>query len=189
MTATPVRALSPAKRRRLIAGALLRALTATTVLVALYYVLPLDHFVRLPLAVSLTSALLILFFVTLWWVLAIIRAPYPAVRAIEALATTVPLFLLVFATTYFLLEQSDPDSFSTLGLTRSDALYFTVTVFSTVGFGDIVATSQTARLLVTTQMILDLLILGLGIQAFIGAVRVGRKHQTQDPKPAPGDLL
>jgi hypothetical protein len=36
-------------------------------------------------------------------------------------------------------------------LTRTDALYFTVTVFSTVGFGDITAKTETARLVVTGQ--------------------------------------
>jgi hypothetical protein len=38
-------------------------------------------------------------------------------------------------------------------LTHTDGLYFTVTVFSTVGFGDITAKSQAARLVVTGQMI------------------------------------
>jgi hypothetical protein len=43
-------------------------------------------------------------------------------------------------------------------LTRTDALYFTVTVFPTVGFGDITARSETARIVVTGQMIADLVI-------------------------------
>ena len=57
-------------------------------------------------------------------------------------------------------------------------MYFTVTVFSTVGFGDITAVSQPARLLVTSQMILDLVVLGLGIRVLVGAVEVGRKQQS-----------
>jgi voltage-gated potassium channel len=52
-----------------------------------------------------------------------------------------------------------------------------VTVFATVGFGDITATSQPARLIVTAQMILDL-ILGLGIRVFLGAVQRGRQQDT-----------
>jgi voltage-gated potassium channel len=50
----------------------------------------------------------------------------------------------------------------------------TVTLFSTVGFGDITPQQETARLLVTTQMLLDLVILGLGLQAILGAVKRGR---------------
>jgi len=45
-------------------------------------------------------------------------------------------------------------------LTRSDSLYFTVTVFSTVGFGDITPKTELARLLVTGQMVVDVIILG-----------------------------
>ncbi|WP_230195555.1 potassium channel family protein [Streptomyces coriariae] len=44
--------------------------------------------------------------------------------------------LLLFATAYFPMDHSASDSFSD-PLSRSDALYSTVTVCSTVGFGDI----------------------------------------------------
>ncbi|MFJ3882929.1 ion channel [Streptomyces sp. NPDC090077] len=57
---------------------------------------------------------------------------HPRLRGVEVLATTIPLFLLLYATTYYLLEASGPGSFSA-PLTRTDALYFTLTVFSTVG--------------------------------------------------------
>jgi voltage-gated potassium channel len=56
-------------------------------------------------------------------------------------------------------------------LTKSDALYFTVTIFSTVGFGDVSATGETTRLVVTAQMILDLIFLGVGIRVILGAVQ------------------
>jgi hypothetical protein len=66
-------------------------------------------------------------------------------------------------------------------LTRTDALYFTVTVFATVGFGDITATTQGARILVTCQMLLGILIVGLGARIFVDAVKQGRQQQ---PPPA-----
>ena len=47
-------------------------------------------------------------------------------------------------------------------LNHTDALYFTVTVFATVGFGDIIASTAAARLAVTGQMIIDLINLGSG---------------------------
>ncbi|WP_425562565.1 potassium channel family protein [Microlunatus ginsengisoli] len=53
-------------------------------------------------------------------------------------------------------------------LSHTDGLYFTVTVFSTVGFGDITAKTDTARLIVTVQMITDLVVLGLGIKVITG---------------------
>ena len=57
---------------------------------------------------------------------------------------------------------------------RDSSLYFTVTVFATVGFGDIVATSHTARSMVTVQMVLDLILLGAVVRAFVEAVRMAR---------------
>jgi hypothetical protein len=71
-------------------------------------------------------------------------------------------------------------------MTRSNALYFTVTVFATVGFGDITATSQAARLVVTGQMIIDLIIIGLGARVILGAVTRGRRRRLpQDTGAAP----
>ena len=110
---------------------------------------------------------------------AIIRHPHSAVRAIEALAITVPVFLLLFAATYFMMEQSNPDNFNIDLLTRTDSLYFTVTVFATVGFGDITATSQVAACDRHRKMILDLLVLGLVVKVFLGAVEKGRGRQTK----------
>jgi voltage-gated potassium channel Kch len=176
---SPGPALAPAKRRRLIAVALLRSLATAVVLVALYYLLPLDR-ISVPLGVLLAIGLVILLAVASWQVRSIISAKHPTVRAIGALATTVPVFLLLFAATSFLIAKTSPASF-TDHLTRTDALYFTVTTFSTVGYGDISAVSESARLVVTTQMILDLLILGLGIRVFIGAVQRGRQRAQPDP--------
>jgi hypothetical protein len=171
-----------AGRRRLVVLGLLRALATAVVLVALYYLLPLDHINNVPL--TLAAGLLILLVVVAWQLRAIVRAKEPGVRAIVALALTVPLFVLLFASAYFVMARASPANFSTHQLTRTDALYFTVTIFSTVGFGDITATSQSARLVVTAQMILDLLVLGLGIRAFVGAVQLGR--QQTPPANGPG---
>lgn len=178
MTAAPIKALSAAERRRLITLGLLRAAGTTAVLLATYYLLPLDAVADVPLGVSLTLGLLALAAVVVYQVRAIIRHPHAAVRAIEALAITVPLFLLLFAATYLLMAEADPDTFNVAVLTRTDSLYFTVTVFSTVGFGDITATSQTARAFVSAQMILDLIVLGLLVRVFLGAVELGRDEQT-----------
>jgi hypothetical protein len=85
----------------------------------------------------------------------------------------VPFFLILFASTYFMLGVQTPSAFSE-PLTRTDALYFTVTTFATVGFGDIAPRSETVRLLVSGQVLLDLVIVGLGIRVILGAVEKGR---------------
>ena len=175
MTTAPVLALSPAQRRRRLVAGLLRASAVTVVLVAVYYAAPLDRLSGVPLGLTLAVGLLVLAAVASYQVKAIIRSRHPAVKAVEALAGIAPLFLLLFAAVYFLMAQADASNFNTETLTRTDSLYFTVTIFATVGFGDITATSETARVLVTVQMILDLIVLGLGVRVFVGAVEAGQK--------------
>jgi voltage-gated potassium channel Kch len=172
-----------ARHRRQGILALLRSLATTIVLVALYYLLPLDHLSSLPLAVLLGAGLVILLVMSAGQVREILRAKFPALRAAEALATTVPLFLLLFASAYYVMERASPGSFSH-SLTRTDALYFTVTTFSTVGYGDITAASQSARLVVTVQMLLDLLALGLGVRVLLGAVQIARQGRANPADPA-----
>jgi hypothetical protein len=53
----------------------------------------------------------------------------------------------------------------------------TVTVFSTVGFGDITAKTEMTRLVITRQMIVDLVALGLTVKVIVGAVKQGRQRQ------------
>ena len=160
----------PARR---IALANLRAATSTAVLVALYYLLPLDRDATwasvTTLAVGLAALIALVIFQVRW----ILSSPFPGLRAVEALATSIPLFLLLFASTYFVLERLSSGNFSQ-SLTRSDSLYFTVTVFSTVGFGDITPKTELARLLVTCQMVADVIILGLAVKVIVGAVKSRR---------------
>lgn len=171
-----------ARRRRLVVLGLFRALATAVVLVALCYLLPLDHIKNVPL--TLAGGLLILLAVIAWQLRAILRAKEPGARAVVALAGTMPLVVPRFASAYFVMARTSPANFSTHQLNRTDALYFTVTTFSTVGYGDITPASQGARLVVTAQMILDLLVLGLGIRALVGAVQLGR--QQTPPANQPG---
>ncbi len=162
--------------RRKIAAGLVRASLTAVVLVALYYVLPLNQPLDTYAVVRLALSLIVFAGILTWQIRAILKSRYPGLRAAEALALSATLFLLIFASTYFLMSAGGSENFNQ-SMTRTDALYFTVTVFATVGFGDFVATSQPARSIVTLQMILDLLILGLGLRAFLDVVRMGRERQ------------
>jgi voltage-gated potassium channel len=184
MTTALVPALSAAERRRRLAIGLLRALAITVVLGAGYYLLPLDRLSSVPMWLTLAVGLLALAGFAAYQLKRVIRARYPALKAVEALATTAPLFLLLFAAAYFLMAAADPSNFNVETLTRTDSLYFTVTIFATVGFGDITAASGAARILVTVQMILDLIVLGLGIRVFVSAVEVGRQKASNGPQTA-----
>jgi 4-amino-4-deoxy-L-arabinose transferase-like glycosyltransferase len=170
----------PPGGRRHLALTAIRAVASATVTLALLFVLPLDHEGISPV-VALVIVLAALAVLTAYQVRSILRSPWPGVRAAAALATSVPLLLTSFSAVYFMFSQDDVHSFSE-PLSRSSALYFTVTVFSTVGFGDITPRSDTARMLVSGQMIVDLLLLGVVFKVLFGAVQVGRQRRATEPQ-------
>jgi voltage-gated potassium channel len=76
-------------------------------------------------------------------------------------------------------NTSDPDSFSEM-LSRTDSLYFTLTVFATVGFGDIAPRSDVARILTMIQMIMDLFAVGLIAKILLGAVDIAKQRRKNE---------
>ena len=178
MTVEHAQDLPPATRRRLIFWAALRSVLIAAVLVVLYYLLPLDRPWDSDTAIRLLIGLLVFAGVMVWGVKTIAGSRYPGVRAAEALALILPFFLLLFASTYFVMERNSSASF-TEPMTRTDALYFTVTVFTTVGFGDISPKSETARIVLMVQMLADLALLGTGLRVLLGAVQRGRERRSQ----------
>jgi Ion channel len=172
--AQPEPAARPKARpsRRIIVRAVLLAAGSTVALVAIYYLLPLNRSSTWVAVTMLAIGLVVLIGLVAFQVRWILRSRYPGLRAVEALATSIPLFLLLFASTYVVMAAISAGNFSE-PLTRTDALYFTVTVFSTVGFGDITAKTEAARLVVTGQMIVDLVAIALVVKVIVGAAKRG----------------
>ena len=56
-------------------------------------------------------------------------------------------------------------------------MYFSATVFTTVGFGDITAKTQAARVVVTLQMMPDLVIIGLVVRLVVNAIKIGQRRR------------
>ncbi|MFF3883781.1 potassium channel family protein [Streptomyces sp. NPDC001914] len=150
---------------------------------AAYYLLPLDQEFNLATILVLVGGILAVALLLAWQIREITLAPRPELRAMEALATSAPLYMLLFATTYYLMGRSAAGSFSET-LSRTDSLYFTVTVFSTVGFGDITPRSEAARLLVTGQMVVNVLLIGVAARLLVSAVQRGRLQQNLPPPGA-----
>ena len=184
MTPDPYQDLPTATRRRTVLRAVLRAFLSTTVLVVLYYVLPLDEPLDTGAVVRVLIGLAVFAVITVWQIRIIVDSPYPGMKAVEALGLLLPVYLLLFASTYFVMERASAASFTEL-LTRTDALYFSVTVFSTVGFGDIAPKSEAARIVLIVQMLGDLALLGAGVRLLLGAVRRGQERRS-DPGDDPG---
>lgn len=80
------------------------------------------------------------------------------------------LVLVIFSLGYYLLTVQQPEQFSGLS-TRLDALYFSMTTMSTVGYGDIHAQGQLARLLVTVQLVFNLVFVASLVSLFQDQIR------------------
>jgi len=175
--------LDRATRRRLLVGVLGRTLGSLTVLVLAYFLLPYDRVDGGGAVLVLGLGLLAVVALLVWQVRQIVGSAYPVVRAVEAVATSVPVYLLLFSIVYYFMSRSSPDSFNET-LSRMDALYFGVTVFSTVGFGDIAARNDVTRAVVTVQMVLNLLLIAGGLRFVLAAVKRGQERRATPTPPA-----
>jgi voltage-gated potassium channel len=140
-----------------------------------YFVLPFDSSLAMDTGVELVAGLMLIAGLLAWQIRGILRSPFPAFQGVATVAITVPMFLILFATTYYLMGDTDASNFSE-PLTRLDSLYFTITTFATVGFGDVTAVSQLARAVVSAQMALGLILVGLIARVIFGAVQVARSR-------------
>jgi hypothetical protein len=172
---------TPRQRHIVIARVVIRAVLTVALLMVLYYVLPMNHVASAGSVLLLAAGLIVIAALLIWRIRGITHSAHPGLRAIETLAVVVPLYILAFATTYYLAARSNGATFGE-PITRTDALYFSVTIFATVGFGDITAKTEAARLVVTAQMFFDLILLGFGARVFVSAVQLGRRRQ--DPHQA-----
>jgi voltage-gated potassium channel len=146
------------------------------VLITVYYLVPpglvparhrgTDAFLHLGVGAALFAAILA------WQARQIVGAELPELRAVEALGLVIPLFLILFATFYLSMSNASAHMFSQ-PLDHTRAIYFTITVFSTVGFGDITPQTDLARIIVSIQMLLDLVIIGAVVRMILNAAQAG----------------
>ncbi|MDT2009638.1 two pore domain potassium channel family protein [Rhodococcus opacus] len=175
--ASDFRNLTRRERRRLLLRALLVPLATILLCVVAYFALPWTNIGDMSALLILGGGLLVVVLAAVWQIRRIIGSDVPALQAIEALALILPLYLLGFATAYCLMSETDPGYF-TEPLTRMGALYFALTVFSTVGFGDIAATTDASRAVVSVQIIGNLILLGVGIRVIVAAVDWARERRS-----------
>jgi hypothetical protein len=171
------------RARRLAARAVGRVALITALLLVLYSVLPPADRHTAGAVFGLVGGLLVIGAVLLLQFRSILKADHPGLRAGEALAVVVVVLIIVFAYTYLSIWDSDHQSFSE-PVNHVSSIYFTVTTLGTVGYGDIVAVTQLARIVVTIQIILDATVLVGVVRAVVYAARVGAAHHaTQSPTP------
>ena len=82
---------------------------------------------------------------------------------IQQLLTALYVLVLFFAMVYAVISARRPEEFAGLE-DRVDSLYFSTTVVSTVGFGDVHAEGNLARAVVTVHMLFNLIYLGTALR-------------------------
>ena len=159
------------RRREVIVTTIAVALT-WILLFAIYYLVPFtdrtagESLVRLVVAIAALGAVLG------WQLRRVLRAERPGLRAVQALGGVIPLFLLTFAGLYLSLSEATATAFSE-SLDHTGALYLAITVFSTVGFGDITPQTDLARIATSIQMLLDLVVIGVVVRLLTTAAKTG----------------
>ena len=91
--------------------AVLRAVISVAVVVTIYYLLPWDRSSAGAAVTWLVIGLMMLIGLIAFQVRAIVRSPFPGPRAIEALATSLSLVLLLFAGTYVAMATHSASNF------------------------------------------------------------------------------
>lgn len=148
-------------------------------LLTIYYTLPLAPRPREAVWLRLMIVVVVFGAVLVHEVKAIAQHGQPIHRAVIALAVLVPLFVVMFASLYLITSQSNAAAFG-MAMSRTQALYFTVVVLSTVGFGDITPKSDPARLLTTVQIVCDLLLVGVVFRLILRVA--SRPSRRTDPR-------
>ena len=172
LPATPVRlAELPKAQRRL---AMLRSVAivvlAWALILGAFFVLPIGHESGLRAILRLCADVALIGALIAWQIRRISAAELPELRAAEALGVIVAVSLVAFSAIYLALSHETPATF-TERLSHARALYFTITIFSTVGFGDITPRTDAARMIVSAQMLLDLALIGAGVRLILNVAK------------------
>ncbi|WP_239091304.1 potassium channel family protein [Asanoa iriomotensis] len=148
-------------------AAFLRTLAAVVLLVVLYYVIPVEPGVsgwRLVLR-SLGACVFLAGAITLvvWQIRRRMRSDQ---LPLDGLAVALVAGAVAFALADYVLAITNASQFEGLE-TRTDALYFALSTLFTVGFGDIHAAGQGARILVIFQMVFNIVVLATGASLLV----------------------
>lgn len=151
--------------RPLLLAAMARVLAIVAVTLVVYFLIPIEG----KDAATAASAIALVGIAIILTVFArqmtrVSRSRRPVLAALEALVLVFGLFLSFFALLHVSISEADPEAY-TQEVDKIAGIYFTTTILATVGFGDISPVSDTARIVVTLQMVLGLVLIGSAFKA------------------------
>lgn len=160
-----------------------RPLVVIGVLLVVYAVVPLrSGSTGLAVIATVCVGLMVFGAVFVHQVRRIKRSATPTLAGVEALVLVYGTFLVQFAVLYVTVSANDPGAFDEV-LNRVGGLYLSITVLSTVGFGDITPATDLARILVSIQMIADIVLIA---SAFRILSTTARKAVAEVPRDVAG---
>jgi hypothetical protein len=167
------------------APAIAGGLLAVAAMIALYLLLPAPSGDDRPWAVFVSIVVTIVIYAAaaVWSLLYIGKATHPLRAGFTLLTVMVTAMVVIFALVYLSLSADDPANFN-VPLTKVSSLYFTMTILATVGFGDIVATSDSARVAVMIQMVVGLSLITALARVLAEAARRAARRRYGDADQA-----
>ena len=147
---------------------------AWALLFGIYYLIPFTDLTGAQSLVRLVLGIVLFAGALAWQLRQVTKAELPGLRADPrpwrghppvplGLRRRLPLPVAVLPTRF-----SEP-------LNHTGALYLVITVFSTVGFGDITPKGDLARIVTSIQMLLDLVVIGAVVRLLTTAAKSGRE--------------
>jgi hypothetical protein len=155
---------------RSVVHTMVRIIVIGVVLIGGYFVLPFDRASAAESWVAVGVALAVLLAVNVLEFRGVLASDTPTLRGIEALVISVVVALVTFASLYLAMSGRDAAAFDE-PLDHIGALYFTLTTLTTIGFGDIAPVSDSARVVVMVQMVVNVIVLGVFVKLVTTTVR------------------
>ncbi len=159
-----------ATRRRLIATSVARIVAVIALLLVAYYAAPWAGGDTPDVVIRTVVVLAILVTVVVISARVVVRADHPFLRAMEMVIVVVALATVSFASIYVIMSTHTDAVFSE-PLGRTDALYFSLTTSTTVGYGDIHAKSEGARIVVMVHMVTNVVVVGVAARLLVNIAR------------------
>ena len=170
----------PAARHILRTGlpAVFGAVLVVALILGVYLVLPVPNEEDRPwlVLVSIVGIAVIYVAAGFWSVVRIGKAKHPLRVGMVSLTLMLTSVVAIFALIYLVIGANDPSSFN-VRLDKVSALYFTMTILSTTGFGDITAENHTAMIAVMVQMVVGLTLITAVARVIVEAVKRATKRK------------
>jgi voltage-gated potassium channel len=160
-----------------------RRLLAFALLVGGYYVVPIEPGASGTQLVVRTVVTVVMGVLVTWLILREVghQMAEPGQAPLARLLGALVLGVIFFALADYITAVSDQGQFASLE-TKTDGLYFAVATLSTVGYGDVHATGQIARALVTVQIVFNLLVIATAVSVLSRQVTERARERLRPPR-------